>query len=76
MVPSSPSELAARGYVEVGTSSSSCAGSRADRYEQLARLAAELVDLKVDVIVTYATPGVSAATVVRGRRRRWVGTAL
>jgi putative ABC transport system substrate-binding protein len=31
------------------------------KYDQLAVLAAQLVDLKVDVIVTYATPGVSAA---------------
>ena len=31
------------------------------KYDQLAELVAQLVDLKVDVIVTYATPGVSAA---------------
>src|SRR5258706_4288012 len=31
------------------------------KYDQLAELAAQLVDLKVDVIVTYSTPGVSAA---------------
>lgn len=30
-------------------------------YDQLGGLAAELVELKADVIVTYATPGVSAA---------------
>ena len=31
------------------------------KYEQLTSLAAELVDQKADVIVTYSTPGVSAA---------------
>jgi len=31
------------------------------KYEQLITMAAELVDRKVDVIVTYSTPGVSAA---------------
>jgi putative tryptophan/tyrosine transport system substrate-binding protein len=32
-----------------------------DNYDLLPRLAAELVDLKVDVIVTYGTPGTTAA---------------
>jgi putative ABC transport system substrate-binding protein len=32
-----------------------------DNYDRLAGLAAELVDLKVDVIVTYGTPGCRAA---------------
>jgi len=31
------------------------------KYDRLAELAAQLVELKVDVLVTYSTPGVSAA---------------
>jgi putative ABC transport system substrate-binding protein len=32
-----------------------------DKYDQLAKLAAELVRLKVDIIVTHGTPGIRAA---------------
>jgi putative ABC transport system substrate-binding protein len=53
--------LAALGYVEGKNLAIETRWLEAGKYDQLAELAAQLVDLKVDVIVTYATPGVSAA---------------
>ena len=53
--------LAALGYVEGKNLVIETRWLDGGKYDQLAALAAQLVDLKVDVIVTYATPGVSAA---------------
>ncbi|HXQ52332.1 MAG TPA: ABC transporter substrate-binding protein [Stellaceae bacterium] len=53
--------LAALGYVEGKNLVIETRWLEGGKYEQLAELAAQLVDLKVDVIITYATPGVSAA---------------
>ena len=53
--------LAALGYVEGKNLVIETRWLEGGKYDQLAELAAQLVDLKVDVIVTYATPGVSAA---------------
>jgi putative ABC transport system substrate-binding protein len=53
--------LAALGYVEGKNLVIETRWLDGGKYDQLAVLAAQLVDLKVDVIVTYATPGVSAA---------------
>jgi len=53
--------LAALGYVEGKNLVIETRWLEGGKYDELAELAAQLVDLKVDVIVTYATPGVSAA---------------
>jgi len=53
--------LAALGYVEGKNLVIETRWLAGGKYDQLTDLAAQLVDLKVDVIVTYATPGVSAA---------------
>lgn len=53
--------LAALGYVEGRDLVIETRWLDGRKYDQLANLATELVDLNVDVIVTYATPGVSAA---------------
>ncbi|MFI5011039.1 MAG: ABC transporter substrate-binding protein [Hyphomicrobiales bacterium] len=53
--------LAALGYVEGKNLVIETRWLEGGKYDRLAALAAQLVDLKVDVIVTYATPGVSAA---------------
>ena len=53
--------LAALGHVEGKNLAIETRWLDGRAYDQLAALAAELVDLKVDVIVTYATPGVRAA---------------
>jgi putative ABC transport system substrate-binding protein len=53
--------LAALGYVEGKNLSIEARWLDGAKYDQLAKLAAELVELNVDVMVTYATPGVSAA---------------
>lgn len=53
--------LAALGYVDGKNLVIETRWLEGGKYGQLAELAAQLVDLKVDVIVTYATPGVSAA---------------
>jgi len=52
--------LAALGYVEGKTLVIETRWLDGRKYNELAALAAELVDLQVDVIVTYATPGVTA----------------
>jgi len=52
--------LSALGYVEGKNLVIETRWLAGGKYDQLAELAAQLVDLKVDVIVTYATPGVSA----------------
>jgi putative ABC transport system substrate-binding protein len=53
--------LVALGYVEGKNLVIETRWLEGGKYDQLAQLAGQLVDLKVDVIVTYATPGVSAA---------------
>lgn len=53
--------LAALGYVEGKNFVIDTRWLDGGKYDQLAALAAQLVRLKVDVIVTYATPGVLAA---------------
>jgi ABC-type uncharacterized transport system substrate-binding protein len=53
--------LAALGYVEGKNLVIETRWLEGGKYDRLAELAAQLVDLKVDVIVTYATPGVLAA---------------
>jgi len=53
--------LAALGYVEGKNLVIETRWLEGGKYDQLAELAAQLVDLKVDVIVTYTTPGVLAA---------------
>ncbi len=53
--------LAALGYVEGKNLVIETRWLEGGKYDQLAELATQLVDLKVDVIVTYSTPGVSAA---------------
>src|SRR5260370_32181223 len=53
--------LAALGYIEGKNLVIETRWLEGGKYDQLAELAAQLVDLKVDVIVTYSTPGVSAA---------------
>jgi putative ABC transport system substrate-binding protein len=53
--------LAALGYVEGRNLSIEARWLDGAKYDQLAKLVAELVELNVDVIVAYATPGVSAA---------------
>jgi putative tryptophan/tyrosine transport system substrate-binding protein len=53
--------LVALGYVEGKNLVIEARWLEGGKYDQLAELAGQLVDLKVDVIVTYATPGVSAA---------------
>jgi putative ABC transport system substrate-binding protein len=53
--------LGALGYVEGKNLVIETRWLDGGKYDQLAELAIQLVDLKVDVIVTYATPGVSAA---------------
>ena len=53
--------LAALGYVEGKNLVIDTRWLEGGKYDQLAELATQLVDLKVDVIVTYSTPGVSAA---------------
>ena len=53
--------LAALGYVEGKNLTIETRWLEGGKYDQLAELAAQLVDLKVDVIVTYTTPGVLAA---------------
>lgn len=53
--------LAALGYVEGRNLVIEARWLDGAPYERLNQLAAELVDLKVEVIVTYATPGVTAA---------------
>jgi putative tryptophan/tyrosine transport system substrate-binding protein len=53
--------LAALGYVEGKNLGIEARWLDGAKYDQLAKLAAELVELNVDVIVAYATPGVSAA---------------
>lgn len=53
--------LAVLGYVEGKNLVIETRWLEGGKYDQLPELAAQLVDLKVDVIVTYATPGVSAA---------------
>ena len=54
--------LAALGYVEGKNLVIETRWLDGRKYDQLGVLASELVDLKVEVIVTYATPGVSAAS--------------
>ena len=53
--------LAALGYIEGKNLLMEPRWLNGGKYEQLTSLAAELVDQKADVIVTYSTPGVSAA---------------
>ena len=53
--------LAALGYIEGRNLVIEERWLNGGKYEQLTSMAAELVDRKVDVIVTYSTPGVSAA---------------
>jgi putative tryptophan/tyrosine transport system substrate-binding protein len=53
--------LAALGYVEGKNLVIETRWLNGGKYDQLAELAAQLIDLKVDLIVTYSTPGVSAA---------------
>ena len=53
--------LAALGYVEGKNLVIETRWLEGGKYDRLAELAAQLVDLKVDVIVTYTTPGVLAA---------------
>jgi len=53
--------LAALGYVEGKNIVIEWRWLEGQNYDQLAQLAGQLVDLKVDVIVTHATPGVLAA---------------
>jgi putative ABC transport system substrate-binding protein len=53
--------LAALGYIEGKNLAIETRWLEGGKYDQLPELAAQLVDLKVDVIVTYSTPGVSAA---------------
>jgi putative tryptophan/tyrosine transport system substrate-binding protein len=53
--------LAALGYVEGKNLLIETRWLEGGKYDQLAELASQLVALKVDVIVTYATPGVLAA---------------
>jgi len=53
--------LAALGYVEGKNLVIDTRWLEGGKHDQLAELATQLVDLKVDVIVTYSTPGVSAA---------------
>jgi putative tryptophan/tyrosine transport system substrate-binding protein len=53
--------LAALGYIEGKNLVIETRWLDGGTYDQLAGLARQLVDLKVDVIVTYATPGVLAA---------------
>jgi putative tryptophan/tyrosine transport system substrate-binding protein len=53
--------LAALGYAEGRNLSIEARWLDGAKYDQLAKLVAELVALNVDVIVAYATPGVSAA---------------
>ena len=53
-------ELAALGYVEGKNLVIETRWLDGGKYDQLAELAAQLVDLKVDIIVTATTPGVSA----------------
>jgi putative ABC transport system substrate-binding protein len=53
--------LAAFGYVEGKNLVIETRWLDGRKYDELAELATQLVDLKVDVIVTAATPGVSAA---------------
>ena len=53
--------LAALGYAEGKNLVIETRWLEGGKYDQLAELAAQLVDLKVDVIVTYTTPGVLAA---------------
>jgi len=53
--------LAALGYVEGKNIVIETRWLNGRKYDELAELAAELVDFKVHVIVTYSTPGVSAA---------------
>jgi putative ABC transport system substrate-binding protein len=53
--------LAALGYVEGKNLVIETRWLEGGKYDQLVELAAQLVDLKVDVIVTYTTPGVLAA---------------
>jgi putative ABC transport system substrate-binding protein len=53
--------LAALGYIEGKNLVMETRWLEGRPYDQLAELAAQLVELKVDVLVTYATPGVSAA---------------
>jgi putative ABC transport system substrate-binding protein len=53
--------LAALGYVEGKNLVIETRWLEGGKYDQLPELAAQLVDLKVDIIVTYATPGVLAA---------------
>ena len=53
--------LAALGYVEGKNLVIETRWLEGGKYDQLAELATQLVDLKVDIIVTYSTPGVSAA---------------
>lgn len=53
--------LAALGYVEGRNLVIEARWLDGSEYDRLAELAAQLVALKVDLIVTYATPGVSAA---------------
>ena len=53
--------LAALGYVEGKNLVIETRWLAGGKYDQLPELAAQLVDLKVDIIVTYATPGVLAA---------------
>jgi len=53
--------LAALGYVEGNNLVIETRWLDGGKYDQLAAMAAQLADLKVDVIVTYATPGVLAA---------------
>ena len=53
--------LAALGYVEGKNLVIETRWLEEGKYDEVAKLAAQLVGLKVDVIVTYATPGVLAA---------------
>ena len=53
-------ELAALGYVEGKNLVIETRWLDGGKYDQLTELAAQLVDLKVDIIVTATTPGVSA----------------
>src|ERR1700724_947636 len=52
--------LAAFGYIEGKNLVIETRWLNGGKYDQLAELAAQLVDLKVDVIITATTPGVSA----------------
>src|SRR5271165_3881345 len=55
------SGLAALGYVEGKNLVIETRWLEGGKYDQLPMLAEQLIDLKVDVLVTYATPGVLAA---------------